>query len=392
VSFFQAAQDVRTTQRPGAPGDWAGHGDHDHWGSGFNASPQAKQITTTTVSDPGDNTNITLTINGIDITVNTGTGLDATGIAALFVDAIDDDPRVRGDVVPTSASDVLTLTSTLPGADYSFTATESSASLTTPSTSTSAADAEAIPPGRCVINQGFVSGSGEKKVALAKSSLFTAQVQTISVTYVASNLLICNVYEIRNGEREKIGTGTTVAATDRDTTLDALITAINADLPADSVVVTADNATATALVFTAEVAGLEFEAEIIRSGGGASAPTITRTDTTGPSRSTSFHRAFAGISLYPRSDEVATVGSETPTWPANAGLRYAKRGKVWVESDEAITGGDKVYVELGVTADNGQLYNSDSATRIRVARSLIDWDRDGATSTDSIAAVVVNAA
>lgn len=392
MSFFQAANDVRTTQRPGAPGDWARHGDADRWEWGINSSPQAKQVTTTTITDPGDSTDITLTINGVDITVNTGTGLDATGIASLFVDAIDDEPRVRGDVVPTSSAAVLTLTSTLPGADYAFTATESSGALSTPSTTTSAADAEAIPPGRCVIDQGYVSGTGEKKVALAKSSLFTAQVQTISVTYVASNLLICNVYEIRNGERQKIGTGTTVAASDVDTTIDALITAINADLPANSVLVEADNASATALVFTAEKAGLEFDAEIIRSGGGASAPTITKTNTTGPNRSTSFHRAFAGISLYPRDEEVSTIGSETPEWAANSGVRYAKRGHVFVESAQGITGGDAVYVELGVTADNGQLFNDTSSTRIRVARDLIDWERDGTTSTDSIAAVRLNVA
>lgn len=385
----QGFGDVRGLMRQGLVGDRSRISHLDRMGFGLNQSPQAKEVWTATISDPGDDTDVTITINGVDITINTGTGLDASGVAAALVAGINAEPLVRGQVVASNVTTTLTLTGTIAG--VAFTASESDGAIASLAQATAAASAEAVPFGRFVITQGRQSGYSDEIVALAKSSLFTAQVKTITVTYVASAVLVCNVYEVRNGEKELIGNAAVTSATDRDTTLDALIAAINADLPANSVIVTADNASATALIFTAEVAGLEFEAEILHVGGGASAPAITPADTTGPSESTSFHRAVRGISGYSPRDPAATVGGTTGQYAANAGVCYWGRASVWMDCDETPTAGSPVYVELGVSADNGKAFAADSATRIRVARDLARWLADGLVSTDSLGELFVSA-
>lgn len=382
------ATDARTRALQAAEGQWIDHSDFDEWTTGFNSNPQAVQITTVTVSDPGDSTDISIVINGFTVTTNTGTGNDATAIAVLIAAQINADSRVRGQVIASSSSTTLTLTGLTPG--LAFTATENDAALSSVTTTQAAATADAVSPARAIVSLGYQASEAEELVALAKSSLFTAQVATFTTTYVASAIVRVRVYEIRGAERELLGGAQFTSATDLDTTLDGLVAALNLAVPADTVLFAANAATATAIVATAEVAGLEFAIEMEHVSGGASVPAFTVTDTTGPSVSTSFHRAFRGISLRPQDEEVSTVGSTSPTWPANAGLRIATKGKLTVGSAEAVTAGGNVFVELGVTADNGKFFTSDSATRLRVERRLLTWLYDGQSSTDNLAAVRLN--
>ena len=388
AGIVQTASDVRGSQRPLAIGDWAAHSDSDRWATAFNQSPQAVQITTTTVSDPGDSVNITITINGYDVVTSTGTGNDATQIAALMVLAINADPRVRGDVIATSASDVLTLTGLTPG--LAFTCTESSASLTTPSDTQAAAAAAAIPVGRGCITAGYSTTEAEERCALAKSSLLTAQVITFTCTYVASAIVKASIYEIRGSERVHLGSGIFVSATDLNATLDGLAAAINTALAANTVLAASTPATATEITLTAEVVGLEFEVDLEHVSGGASSPVFTKTATTGPSRSTSIARALVGVSMRPKDDEVPTVGSEEPEWPGNAGVRLAKQGQLVVESAQTIVSGDTAYIELGVTADNGQFFNTGSATRLALPKALAQFERDGSVTADTAAVLRLN--
>lgn len=389
MSILQGATDSRTNSRPGAPGDWAAHSDHDRWASGFNESPAAKQLTSTTVTDPGDGTDITLTIDAglseVDITVNTGTGLDAAGIVALFVTAINKEPRIRANVEASANGADLILTGLREG--MSFTVTESSGALSTPSTSQAADEADPIPAGRVVIDQGQVGSGPERKVALAKQTLFTPQVITIEVGYIASEVLSAEVWEVRGSERRRIGFASVVSATSQDATLDALATALNASLPSDSVLVASDPGTATQLVFTSEVPGLEFDADVSNLGGGASDPTITKALTTGPSPSTSLAQAFAGIALRPQDEEVADIDDTDPEWPGGHGVRYAQEGQVFVESSQTPTSGGRVYVELAAGDDSGRCYTDAGADRVALPLSLARWVRD---STDSVAVLRLN--
>lgn len=379
MSIRQLATDVRATSPQGAVGDWAGYGDFDRWCTLFNQSPQAVQVTTVTVSDPGDNTDVSIVINGFTVTANTGTGLDASGVAATLVVAINADPRVRADVRATSSTTTLTLTGLTPG--LAFTCTESDGALASVTTTTSATEAEAIPVGRAMISQGY---QGSKKLgALAKSSLLTAQVITATVVTGVATTRPIRIWEIRGDERtllaDTVFAGSATEATEATNIADAA----NLALAASTVLAAANS---TAVTFTAEVAGLEFEVEI----GQVTTGDITLAATTGPSPSTSICRALAGVSMRPQDEECATIGGTSPEWPANAGVRAAQGGMLWVESDEAITAGAPVFIELGVTADNGQLFLADSATRLQLPKRMVVWERDGSSSSDSLAAVRLN--
>lgn len=386
----QTAVDAGRIRSPiGLPGDWGAHGDFDKWVTLWNAAPQAKKVVTTTVSDPGDGVNVTITIEGVAITVS-ATGLDATGIAAALALAINMEPRVRAEVVATSSTTTLTLTAVREG--YDFSVSEADASLTTPSVVTAAAGAAAVPCGRAMISRDRNGQwSSERLGALAASALLTAQVITISFgAYVASEVLVANVYAVRGGERELIASARVVEATDLNASLDALAAALTTELTGLPVTVASAPATATTLVFTASVAGFEFDADVISSGGGASKHAITKALTTGPNPATSIHRALAGVSLRPQ-DEMATSATATDVeWPGGRGVRAGIQGEVIVACNEAVTEGSPVFVELGVTADNGKFFLASSATRVQLPRALVFWTRRGSPSGDGVGAVRIN--
>jgi hypothetical protein len=374
----------------GLPGDWGAHGDFDKIITLWNASPQAKKVVTTTITDPGDSLTMTITIENVVMAVGTGVGLDATGIAAAMALAINQEPRIRANVIASSAGAVLTLTAVNEG--YDFQVSEADANLSTPTVVTAAAGAAAVPCGRAMISRDRNgTWTSERLGALAASALLTAQVQTFSFgAMVASEVLIANVYAVRGTEREFIASARVVEATSLDATLDALATALGTALTGLPVTVASAPATATTLVFTASVAGFEFDVDVISSGGGAGPHTITKANTTGPNPATSIHRALAGVSLRPQ-DEMATSTLATDVeWPGGRGVRAGIQGEVIVACAEAVIEGSPVFVELGVPADNGKFFLAGSATRVQLPRALAFWTRRGYPAGDGVGAVRIN--
>jgi len=381
------ANDVRARSRQGKPGQWVERGMTEEYFTGLNQSPQAVQVTTVTVTDQGDDDDVIITINGVDVTINTGTGLALAAIGAALAEAINAEPLVRGQVRATFDTATLTLTGLTPGLAFTVSiASDPDSVLSSVTTTTAAGSAAVIPFGRCVIRTGTNTGESEPLVALAASALLTAQVITTPIAFVDAAVITIRVYEIRGAEKILLAEVSEASATSQDVTVDALVALLNAALPAASVLAAADNASATAIVYTAEVAGLEFDVETFAGHEGATLPAVSKAYTTGPSASTSIHRALAGISLYSHVDP-APVGSDVGEYAGNAGVLVASKGKVWVESDEAVSAGGTCYIELGVTADNGQLFAADSATRLALARDRVRWERDGVATADSIAAV-----
>lgn len=381
-AITQTAGDVRSRSRQGKPGQWVERGGTEEYFTGLNQNPQAVQVSTVVLTDPGDSIDVTITINGIAVTVNTGTGLAAAAIGALLAAAINANPLVRANVLASFATVTLTLTGLTPGATFTVAST-TGASLAAPTLVTTAASAAVIPFGRALISQGFQTGEGERLVALAASSLLTAQVITASVTFVTGSVITATVYEIRGAERVQIGSVSETSATSVAVTSAALLASLNTVLPANTVNVTGG---VTNLVFTAEILGFEFDVELSADDTGASVPVWTKALTTGPSASTSIHRALCGVSLYSHIDP-APSGSTLGEYGANAGVLVANKGKLWIESDETISPSDTVFIELGVAADNGQFFGASSATRIALARDRVRFERDGVTTADSIAAV-----
>ena len=388
TGISQGFGDVRARLHQGIPGDWVYADPDRRWSSGINSSPQAVQVTTVTVTDQGDDDDVIITINGIDVSINTGTGGTAATIGADLAEAINAEPLVRGQVRASFDTATLTLTGLTAGLEFTVSIASDPDSVLSSVTTTTAADtADAIPFGRVVVSQGSNTSESEKLVALADTTKFTAQVQTLSIAYVDTAVINISVWEIRGSERIRLAEVSEASAASQDATIDALVVLLNAALPAASVLAAANDASATAIVFTAEIPGLEFEVTWLAGHEGASLPAITIANTTGPSRSTSLHRAFAGISLYSPADECGTVGGETGQYAGNAGVKFGQRGCLWITNAETPAEADTVYVELAAGSTAGRLYAASSATRVALSKAVAVWERDGLVTADSLAAV-----
>lgn len=392
-----ATDAARPRMRQGIPGAPV-YGGSD-FRSGINGAGMVAQTGTITVDTATDSATYTVTINGIAISFTNGTSSTTTTTAVLLAAAINAEPRVRGQVAATAAVAVVTLTAQRLGTAGAFTASDSDAKLTTVETVTAAADGSTMGFGLACIQTAYAPaangapaalGGTERIIAVPKTTSFTAQVQTITVPVVTSNVIEAVIWEVRGGEEYELRRCQTTFATDKDTTLDALILELETTLPANTVSVTADNATATAIVFTAEIPGYEFRAAVLWKSGGT-APTITSVDTTGPSEATSLNRAFRGITKFAPDREAATLTSTTGSYPANSVARYTAHGVVWVTSTQSPSSGDTVYVELAAGSTQGRFYTDASSTRVALSKRYARWERDGLVSTDNLAAIRLEA-
>lgn len=387
ISQGFGSSDTRSRARQGIPGAWVYADRNRASACGINSSPQTAQVGTIVVDTATASATYTWTINGVEMTYVADSSVDTTEVAAGIAAVINAEPLVRGQVRASAVTATVTLTATTAGSVGSFTASDSDAKLTTTEETTADDDADDVAFGRAIMSQGYASSESERLVCVPTTAKFSAQVYTLSIAFVDTTKIGVTVWEIRGSERIRLASVTETSATNRDTTIDALIVSLNAELPANTVLAAADNATATAIVFTAEIAGLEFEVTWHIGDEGASLPAISGTNTTGPNEATSLHRAWAGISLYSPSSEAAAVGDTTGVWGANEGVEYAKRGVVWVDSTQSPTEGDVVYVELTAGATAGRFYTDASSTRVALSRQVARWERDGLTASDSIAAV-----
>jgi hypothetical protein len=379
VSIFLTAAEVTGREPQGAVGDWAAHGDFNRWMTGWNAYPQAKQVTTVTVTDQGDGDDVILTIDGVDIEFATGTGLDLAAIGAGIVAAINNEPVVRSKVVPSFSGSTLTLTGVWPGESFTVSIASDPDSVLSAVTAVVAPDeADPIPVGRALVSQGFPDGEPEERVALPVAALFDAQVITATVVNGVATARNVRVWMDGVLVVDTVYTGNATEATEAA----AIATAVNAAAPANTVL--ADD-TGADVAFTAEVPGTELTVAIEQ----ATAGDITFAETTGPSVGTSLVRAFRGIALRPQ-DEDEVDANDDPVWAANAGVRIAQYGDVFVESSQTPATGGTVYVETASGANTGKLYTTSSATRVALPRSLAQWVRDGRSDSPTLAVVRLN--
>lgn len=392
MGVSQRAVDTRSRSREGRVGGAYRISPTDEIRTGLNQNPQAVQIVTVTVTDQGDDDDVIITIEGVDVEYNTGTGKSLATFGAELADAINANATAYGVCSASFDTATLTLTGHWPGRTFTVSiANDPDSVLSAVTTTQSAAEAEAVPFGRCVITQDFDTTEDCELVALSKSSLLTAQVITVAFgAFVSGQVNHLAVYEVRGGERQQIAAVSEAAATDRDTTIDALVALLTTALSGTKVSVAADNATATAIVFAATVAGYEFDVDVLAGHEGATLQSLTRTYTTGPDERTSIHKALRGVSIHSDADPSPTIGSGDGEYAGNAGVAYCKKGERWVESAQTISSDAPCFVELGVTADNGQLFTTTSATRVQLEHKAIHFIRDGRVAGDSLAAVRIN--
>ena len=357
---------------------------NDEIRTGINKSPQVVQSGTIVVGGATNSHAYIVVINGVSVTYTSdGTALVAEIADGLAV-AINAEPQVRGDVSAVSTGvDTVTVTGGWPG--RAFTMTTADGQLTATEAVTAAAVAIAIDFARAVCLTGFGGQGRDDLVALAASGLFSAQVATLTPTFVSGAVLTVTVNEVRDGKKVQLFSVSETSATNLATTLAALLAGLNTGLPANSVNVTGGS---TNLVFTAEVLGLEFEVLVSSDDSGASVPTgLTPVATTGPSPSTSFRQAFAGVSLRDQAIGAETIGGTEQRFPPNSALAYARKGVAAVESTQTINRVDEVFVELAAGANAGKFYNTSSATRVALGPLRARWEQDANTDTGSLAAL-----
>ncbi len=330
-----------------------------------NSSPQAVQVSTITIDTVTNSATYTVTFNEIDVSYTADASALNTEIVAGLIALMEADPAISG-VVTLAATSAAVITLTGRTAGETFTITDSDAKITT-ATTTSADDADPIGFGLLLIDGG-VDSDGSRLGSIAKSASLTAQVDSWAITY---ETVILNVEITVDGVSYSVSH---TMASDLDTSIDALVVKINGaamGLPAATVIATANASTATALVLTSEVAGKPFTSRVwLGVGATVAAPVLTQTAPV----SSNINRAALGISLHTYDEESTTAGVSTPAYPGNAGVKTCRRGDVVVACSEVVTNGLPVYVELGVTADNGKFFVASSATRVRLDRAT--WIRD----------------
>lgn len=299
---------------------------------------RAVQITTVTVSGATDDTDYTLSL-GEDAdslfatTIDSGTSSTTTTIATALAAAINANPNVNALVVATSAAAVVTIRSRRAG--ESFTASESDANLGTPSTTQSAATATPIAFG--LITALSSSPAGCKVI---DSGDLTAQVATLTPEYSAGDEWVVTVVW-RGVPYSAIVT----MATDLDTSIDAMVEALNDALPASSVLAAADDATATVLILTSELTGVPFSVASTASDIGGTVTAVAIAATTANAQP-----QLAGISRKAHTIEQDSSGDAA--YASGDTVSCLRQGRIWVRLDAGHTISslsDDVYVRVVAT-------------------------------------------
>jgi len=384
AAFHQRASDARYISPVGFWGDILAN---DRVADGVNSGGQAAQVSTIAIpASPTNSATYTVTVNGTACAYTADASATQAEVGDGLEAAINATPVVRGLVSAAYAGGTLTLTSVWPGTDYTFTVTATGGTgggaIGTPSTATAAADSDTIDFGRALIS--LSSDKGAAQVQKPSASALTAQVQTHTIASATGGVF--SGWVRVNGKVYQWGSE--VHDTNADTTAENIKDAINAVLPANTVVATRSTAD---VVLTADEEGVEFDAEI--SATGAAGASATKAYTTGPSAATSLARSLFGASVRRLDVENLTETGGDPEYAANAVVECLRRGTIRVQRDtsETISPGDEVYISIA-SATAGRFYNTAGADRVWVPPSVAVWAQGEDSSTsDGIAVIQINA-
>ncbi len=368
----QQASDVRLTSRQGLLGALAMFALADvSRDTAINAQAQAAQVGTVTVNTAADSTAYAFVFEGLTIAYTSGASATETTIAAGLMAAFRAEPIAGAVASISQAAGVLTITERDPG--RGFTLSDSDTRLTAVESATAGDAGDAIEFGRVVIRSGF---DGITAKAVLPSSVLTAQVDSYVLTYDASVNIIMEI-EV-DGEWYS---ASHTMATDIDTSGAAAAAAINAALPANTVLAAYTSGTDT-LSFTAEVNGKAFRSAVSFGPGRDTGAAVK--SQTAPVTS-DINRSLLGIAEHSYGQEYPTAGATAGEYAAGKVMSVIRRGSVWVSSAETISDGDKVYVETS-GASAGKLYKTSSVTRLLLNSAR--WVRDESSSNNQSLAVV----
>ncbi len=357
------------SSRPGLPGlcvDLAGAVQRSALATGAVA-----QVSTVTVDSATNDQAyvLTVTFGGTDYSVtHTSDGTATTAeIAAGLEAAADADANINAFISASSATNVLTLTGRYKGESFTFSV--SPAADVTLATGTAAAAAGAIPFGRaCVLDADNTDG-----IELPDSANATAKIMTVTPASVTNN----EIYTVTiTGDFDHDGIDEAYAFPYQDASatvqrlVEGLTAAINAEMPANSVIASENN---TVLTLTGELGGLEFDVTTSvtdDAGAAASGSLAVATSTAAvPLR-------FKGVSLH--SHRVETDSNGATQYSGGDVVSLLQKGDIWVEVDDAITPslGDPVFVRASASGSEvlGAFRDSaDGADCIFLPPSICQW-------------------
>ena len=300
-------------------------------------------VATTYTLSIGEDTGSLVVVTYVSAVTNTTT--IAAGIAA----AINAKIGVSNLVFATSALAVVTITGRQKGTAAAFVVSETDANISIGGAPTSPTDAVAIPFGVMAEQSTATKAAGTTFVGSAVGTgTYTAQITTTPDiaglgAMATSDQLSLTVSGDFDGLGRKDYSCAVAYVTSEARTIKDAMYALNAQLPANSVVVTEAS---DALTFTAEVAGVGFTATGgVTHSGVASAITMT----TGTPNATP---TGAGISIESHAIEQASDG--TTKYTAGTTLAALTAGKIYGLLDASLTValGDAVFVR--VTAGAGE--------------------------------------
>lgn len=333
---------VKDTIEKGLPGQ--PFGDDPHILSRVNQDGQAKQIEKVTVDSAANNTDYTITLNGVGVTYTSGGSATKTSIRDGLIQAVKDEPLVSGSVEPESdTSDSFTLTSIYPGQSFSF--SESDSNLSSSQTQ-SAADATAFDFGRAVIPDGI--DLSDQAARVAKAASLTAAKVVVDVADANGD----TYYVFVEVDGQTYRAEFTSAGAGNSTLANELQSDLNGALPTEAVDVTVNGS--NQLVLTAELAGKPIDEVSVDVDGGNGGSIAINSDNRG--RMTDINEALVGVSAiktlsdYPRdgADGGAQIGPNDP-------YDVVEGGQIVVETEDAVSEGDDVYVRLSANGSLDQL-------------------------------------
>lgn len=335
----------------------------NHLETGVNASPQRVASKTLTVSTFTADAEYAVTIEGRVIKYTAVAGdTNQSGVASRLAVEINGDSQVRGLVQAVAASGVITLSSLLPG--FNFSASTADAKMTLVDVNT-ALDADAVPFGRLVFYAPDeqvlgLDDDGNVPVKLPEVSDYAAKRYTITLVGGPQNNTDYRV--VLNG-----GEFYSLVTSDADATEDEILGGL-----------------ATALQLAAGVTAIKSASYEAGSG-----ELLVEVDSPDDSISlgaeynlliedvreaTDLNALVAGFATFNMSTEGGyrdgkMIGEYKPNEPMQL---LTADGDIFLESSESITRGGKVYVGLA-GAERGLCFASPGADRLDVSDMMCWW-------------------
>lgn len=337
----------------------------------LNKHPQASQISEVTIASAQDNQAYRVAIDGVVAEYLSGTGATSKEIQEGMIAAIMRDPLIGGRVKAEEGSGDTKIVLSARHAGLGFDLEVGDGLTETEMQGAALADEVAF--GRLVVLDEAPNPRGEinKYGKLATASSLQEQEVVISLTdvdeaqYTVSVSMEGKSYQ---GIATSAGSGEAVLA-------QALADSLSATLPAGKLTVEESDGD---LLITSNTGGLGFEVSVGAGGGGG---IVVDSDTGGPD--TDIQKARLGVSLSTAvAGELATPKhpgdrSGAVKYQPNMAMNVIEDGRVWVRSEDSISGQD-VYVRLSGDGELGGFRSSPAAGCVKLEGAkwfLTDGDK-----------------